>query len=118
MGMRSEKEFLDISDSVGKDKTKPASIGCWMEGRESHAGSWGHERAPRLGWGSQEMNKGNWSSGMWAQDQESEVKDGTKRPVCRASKVGCELEVAYSGGKWHRLDMGYRVDVEAQAGRK
>lgn len=55
---------------------------------------------------------------MGSGEQESEVKDGTERPVCRASKVGCELEVAYSGGKWHRLDMGYRVDVEAQAGRK
>lgn len=39
-------------------------------------------------------------------------------PVCRASKVGCKLEVPYSGGGWHRLDMGYSVDVEAQAGRK
>lgn len=56
---------------------------------------------------------------MWTQEsRKDEVRDGTKRPVCRASKVGCELEVACSGGKWHRLDMGYRVGVEAQAGCK
>lgn len=35
-------------------------------------------------------------------------------PVCQASEVGCNLEVGYSEGGWPRLDMGYRVDMEAQ----